>query len=184
MILSPPAGYHVSEAIRDMSTGHPLLQQRWPALALWLHGQGFPILVTEVFRYDARQAWLFGHGRRPEQLAVHGLSASLSQPHLPVVTNAWSAATSAHGVTRLNESGVTIPAAAALDAVPVGVDGKPYTADDPWDAVIAAIEEGAPRFGLHHFRTGGRITDKPHLELIEYSNATHTLVIPTRPLAA
>ena len=59
---------------------------------------------------------------------------------------------------------------------PIGKDHMPFTADDPWDEVVAKIEEGAQRFGLRHFRgAGGHITDRPHVQLLEWNDATHQL---------
>jgi hypothetical protein len=94
-----------------------------------------------------------------------------------IVTNAWSAKTSAHGWTETRK-GVTVPAAAALDVVPVGKDGKPWTADDDWDGFLRAMTAEGYAIGLVHFHKPGEPpSDKPHLQLKEWSDASHQLLL-------
>ena len=138
---------------RDLSKGHPLLQDRWPTLLRLLTGQGFMMMVNEVYRPEERQQWLYAQGRTAEQCVAKGIRADWARPG-KIVTNAWSAATSAHGYTLMGE-----PAAAALDVVPVGPDSKPWSADDPWDAFVGLLSRIGPQVGLVHFTHHGVVTD-------------------------
>ncbi len=162
---------------RDLATAHPLLQQRWAAMEMKLQANGIRVLVIEVWRSNLRQQWLFGAGRTAEELAKAGVSGAFARPQLAKVTNAWSAKTSAHGWTIGSR-----PASCAIDLDPVGADGKPYTADDPWDAFVAITEAAAAECGLRHFRdSNGRISDRPHLQLQEYSDLHHRLILSPTP---
>lgn len=165
-----------SRADPDLTKGHPLLQERWARLELRLRSHyGWRMVVIEVYRPELRQQWLFGQGRTVGQLKPHGISYAFSRPRLPIVTNAWSAQVSAHGCTR-KAGGLVVPASAALDVDPVGDDGKPWTADDPWDPFVVALAAEGPSFGLVHFKSRGKVTDRPHLQLWpEWHDLTHTL---------
>lgn len=157
----------------DLAKGHPHLQYRLPALRAHLATLGCQTQLIEVFRPNLRQAYLYGAGRTPAQLQAVGLDPALARPHEPVVTNAWSSALSAHGHTL--EDGT--PAACAADLVPLGEDAKPWTADDPWEEFVIVIETVQNRFGLKHFHKPGKpVWDKPHIQLVEYSDARHALM--------
>lgn len=168
-----------SRADTDPGKAHPLLIDRWCWLKQRLRdGYGIQLLVIEIYRAELRQQWLYGNGRTVPQLQRYGISPAFSQPHLPIVTNAWSAKVSAHGCTRLDGATV-VPASAALDVVPVGDDGRPWTADDRWDEFMAALTVEGVKLGLVHFLSRNKqVTDRPHLQLYpEWSDATHTLTI-------
>ncbi len=185
-ILPLPASLTVTHALTDRATGHPELVRRVSYFELRLAKRGMRFREIEWYRYDARQAFLFGQGRDIATLLAHGLDPKLAQPQLPIVTDAWSAAVGAHGWTRQDETGTWIPAAAALDIVPVGADGNPWTKDDPWDDFLACCAEEATPAGLVHFRRHGLITDRPHLQLIEWNDALQRLdpIVAPPPLAA
>lgn len=156
---------------RDLAKGHPLLQERWSRLRAELEDRGFPMFVNEVYRPDLRQQWLFGAGRSAPELAARGINPAFSRPSELRVTNAWNCHTSAHGLAIDGR-----PAAAALDVVPVGSDGKPWSKDDPWDAFVAILAAIGPGFGLVHFHSRAKeVTDRPHLQLVEWSDLDHTL---------
>lgn len=158
---------------RDLTKAHPLLIQRWGLLGGILFAKVGKVAIWEVYRPDARQAWLYGQGRTPDDLRAVGLDPALSR-HGEKVTNAWSAKLSAHGWT-LDDG---TPAAAALDCDPLGEDEKPWTADDPWDDLVRVVAEEAPKVGLRHFHKPGKApTDKPHIQLSEWSDALHRLVL-------
>jgi hypothetical protein len=164
----------VTRPDRDLAKGHPLLQARWPVLLERLVAEGFPMMVNEVYRPELRQQWLYGAGRSAFQLAGQGISAAFARPAEPRVTNAWSAKLSAHGWTIAN-----VPAAAALDVVPVGADGKPWSRDDPWDAFVALLARIGPSHGLVHFHSPGKgVWDRPHLQLVEWSDRDHRVILP------
>lgn len=178
-ILPLPAGFDVTRAWRDPASAHPLLPPRLADLESRMVARKMPYLLLEFFRYDARQGWLYGGGRSSAQLTIKGISEAYARPDAPIVTDAWSAATSAHGWTRQNDAGIWVPAAAAVDLIPVGRDGKPFTADDPLAEFIALVAECSAAVGLRHFRrASGQIWDKDHVEMVEYSNATHQLELP------
>lgn len=161
-----------TQADRDLMNGHPLLRDRWEWLNEYLRSQGHSMLVVEVFRSNERQGWLYGAGRTPEAMKLKRLPPYWARPEEPRVTNAWSSSTSAHGLMIDGR-----PAAAALDVVPVGRDGKPFTADDPWDEFVATIAKVGPRYGLVHFHAPGKaVWDRPHLQLIEWSDRHRRLV--------
>lgn len=153
----------------DLSKGHGLLKLRWPKLDARLRKAGLECQVIEVYRPDARQQWLFGQGRTGEQLEARGIDPRFARPGA-IVTDAWSALTSAHGWT---EGGN--PAAAAMDIDPVGLDGRPWTADDQWDPMVSLVASCAALSGLVHFMTRGKVTDRPHLQLVEWSDRLHTM---------
>lgn len=162
---------------RDIGKAHPLLASRWPALRARLSTAGIVTSVNEVWRSNERQQWLYGGGRTAAQLVARGVPTMYARPTDPLVTNAWSAATTAHGWT---ESGR--PAACALDVVPLGRDGRPWTADDPWDEFVALVEDAVAQTGLRHFRDhGGCITDRPHLQLSEWSDLHDRPILPDPP---
>lgn len=170
MIPAPVVNLTVPD--HDLGKGHQLLQQRWPRLLEQLHQAGFPMVVNEVYRSEGRQVWLFGAGRTGAQLVAHGIAASYARPEEPRVTNAWSAAVSPHGCLEAGH-----PAAAAMDVVPIGADGRPWNRDDPWDAFVAKMAAIGPGLGLVHFHSPGKaVWDRPHLQLVEWSDALHHLV--------
>lgn len=146
---------------------HHLLQEKY----------GFVMQVIEVYRPDLRQQWLYGSGRSVAQLLDKGINTAFARPNLPRITMAWSARLSAHGATQADGTGQMMPSAAALDVVPLGVDGRPWTYDDPWDAFVVAMAAEGPTHGLVHFHAHGKgVTDRPHLQLWpEWSDQTHRL---------
>lgn len=166
----------ITRADTDLRRGHPLLRERWARLERLLREEhGMACRVIEVYRPEGRQRWLYGAGRTAQDLIQKGIDAAYARPSEPRVTNAWSAATSAHGWMEHGE-----PAAAALDVCPVGRDGRPYTADDPWDEFVRLIAALGPGIGLVHFHGKKGVWDRPHLELYpEWSNREHRLVLPT-----
>lgn len=157
---------------RDLASTHILVRMRWPAIDAQLKLRfGWRMFVNETYRSDMRQLYLYGAGRTAEWLKARGLDPRYARPNAPKVTNAWSAKLSAHGWTEKGQ-----PAAAAIDVVPTGPDGKPWTADDPWDAFVTAIAEIGPPCGLVHFHAPGKaVWDKPHLNLVEWSDVDHRL---------
>lgn len=172
------ADFH--EADPDLDKGHPLLQVRWASLQhLLVEKYGFNMRVIEVYRADLRQQWLYGSGRSIAQLMDHGINTAFARPNLPRITMAWSARLSAHGVTQPDGAGQMMPAAAALDVAPVGVDGRPWTQDDPWDAFTVAMVVEGPSHGLVHFHGRNKqVTDRPHLQLYpEWSDSLHRLTL-------
>lgn len=176
MILKPPVNFNPNRAITDLTTGHPLLQERWPPLhdelETLLQGR---VRVIEVYRYNQRQQWLYGQGRNKAECKAAGVPENYARAGNRV-TNAASSLTSAHGWTREVRKGVYVPAAAALDVVPLGNDGLPWTKDDPWLEFIDMVKDLVPLYGLHHFsKPGKQPWDKPHLQLVEWSDTTHTV---------
>lgn len=160
----------------DFTLAHSLLRQRWPVLVTELlrRTPPLPLRVIEVFRSDRRQAWLYGQGRTVAQLRAVDLDPGFARPG-PIVTNAYSAALSAHG-WRLADG---TPASCALDVVPVGADGQPWTRDDPWEEFVAAVRAVGDKIGLRHFSKPGKPPwDKPHLQLVEWNDRLHRLVLP------
>ncbi len=158
--------------LRDVTLCHPLVQARWPLLEARLLADGFPMRIIETYRPEDRQQYLFGAGRSVDECLRHGVPSKYARPTEKKVTNAWSAKTSAHGWMMLGK-----PAAAALDVVPVGADGKPYTPDDPWDAYLAAMTRHGYTFGLVHFHKPGQPPpDRPHLQLREWSDALFRVI--------
>lgn len=179
MIVTPPPDYDPARPCRDLSTGHELLRQRWAVLEALLAGRGYVMFVNEVGRYHVRQQWLYGAGRTEDACRRHGVPARFARPQDPVVTNAWSCATSAHGWSARQPDGTWRLASAALDVVPLGTDGKPWTKDDPWDGFLAAMKSDGYDLGLVHFHAPGKPPwDKPHLQLREWSDVSHSLVLP------
>lgn len=175
--LPLPPGADVTRPVKDPATGHPETQRRWTALKAWLLTHGFSdgMLDVEWYRYEARQQWLFGASRTGDAIVRYGCPRSYARPDDPWRTNAYSASTSAHGnVRRDPTSGLFVPASAALDCVPLGPDGKPFTGDDPWPEFIDAVREA--NLGLRHFVDAqGRVKDQDHLQLDEWSDAKHAL---------
>lgn len=160
---------------RDLTKAHPLLRERWAQLGGRLYQRSGKVMIWECYRSDDRQAWLYGQGRTPGELAAKGLLPTLAQPDKPRVTNAWSAKLSAHGWTLDDDT----PASCALDLVPLGPDDQPWSKDDPWDEFIAVVAEFAPLTGLKHFaKPGKKPWDGPHVQLWpEWSDALHRLVL-------
>lgn len=155
-------------ASRDLALMHPKGAERWLALKIHLETKfGMPMLLVEAYRPELRQQWLWAQGRTVEQCAEKGISTAFARAGA-IVTNAWSAKKSAHGWTRKNEAGIVVAAAAAVDVVPVGPDNKPYTKDDEWDEFIAVLAREGPSFGLVHFTSRGKVTDRPHLQMVEW----------------
>ena len=175
-MLTPPVGYQPQTLVRALSSGHPLLQERWPRLeAVLTKIVKMPFIVGEVYRYDVRQQWLWAQGRSREQCRAAGVPEAYARAGA-IVTNASSARLSAHGCTITRPDGIVVPAAAALDIWVLGADGKPWTKDDPWDDFITIVAALAPTHGLRHFSKPGKSPwDKPHIQLLEWSDATHSL---------
>lgn len=165
----------VTKPDRDLNKGHPLLRFRWPILKKELEGQhGIITMENEIYRPDERQQYLYGGGRTPEALIEKVVNIAFARPSEPIVTNAWSARTSPHGWTINGQ-----PAAAAIDVVPVGNDGKPWTKDDRWEELVEVIAKIGAMFGLMHFHAPGKaVWDKPHLQLVEWSDREHRLILP------
>lgn len=164
--------------LRDLRLAHALVQARWANLELVLIGAGYPTFVNEVWRPDARQQWLWAQGRTADQCRRYGVPAKFAREG-DVVTNSWSAANSAHGWTQSVGVGTVAPAACAIDVVPLGADGKPWTKDDPWDAWLAFVDRPEVKaLGLVHFaKPGKKPWDVPHLQLAEWSDKTKRLLI-------
>lgn len=167
---------------KDLAKGHRLMQERWPLLDAALQGSRFNlgrIQVIEVYRPDMRQQWLYGQGRTAEQCVAKGVPVEFARPGL-IVTNAWSAAVGAHGWTEpIPGSILRAPASCAIDVVPVGPDGRAWTKDDRFDEFVQDMIVAGPEFGLVHFHSAGKtVTDRPHLQLIEWSDKEHRLVLP------
>lgn len=178
-VIAPPPGFDVTRPSRDIALAHPLVQQRWPVLKAKLEARGIPMFLNEAYRYDARQKWLFGAGRTGDECARYGVPRAYARPKEARVTNAYSCGTSAHGWTRVDERGILVPAAAAIDVVPVGADGKPWTKDDDWKGFLAALVEDGYAVGLVHFhKPGAPPTDKPHLQLREWSDKVFKVILP------
>lgn len=175
--MSPLQPYEKADP--DLTKGHRLLQERWPRLKAELEGRHNigRIQVIEVYRPDIRQQWLYGKGRTVEQCVAKGVPPGFSQPLEKIVTGAWSASVGAHGWTENGQ-----PASCALDVVPVGADGKPWTADDNFAEFVRLTDDVLDlggQIGLVHFHSPGKdVWDKPHLQLIEYSDAEHRLILP------
>lgn len=159
---------------RELSKCHVLVQARWPALRAHLKLRyDMVMFLNEGYRSDERQQFLYGKGRTAEQLVAVGLDPKYAQPAENRVTNAKNASKSAHGWTDADA-----PAAAAIDVVPVGADGKPWTKDDPWNQFVLIMAEEGPYFGLVHFHSPGKgVWDKPHLQLVEWSDREHRLLL-------
>jgi hypothetical protein len=157
--------------MRDLRLAHPKVQERWPMLLKLLEGAGFQMLVNEVYRPDVRQQWLYAQGRTAEQCKRMGIPAKFAREGA-IVTNSWSAKNSAHGWTRAVGVGKVAPAACALDVVPVGADGKPWTKDDLWDTWYTFVSRSDVKaLGLVHFaKPGKKPWDMPHLQLKEWSD--------------
>lgn len=166
---------------RELQFCHPLIQAAWPGLHQALATQlGCAVLLNEGYRADQRQRWLYAQGRTPEQCAARGIPTGWARSG-PIVTNAWSARTSAHGhvLPATADWPDGVPASAAIDLLVLGADGKAWTADDPWDQFVALTVDNAPlvqQYGLKHFhRPGVAVWDKPHLQLVGWDDATETL---------
>lgn len=176
-ILPPPLSLNVAVAITDRATGHPDLVTRLADLESRMKAKKMPYLEIEFFRYSARQGWLYGSGRGKAQMHAKGISEAYARPDEPIVTNAWSAENSAHGWVRQVEDALWVPAAAAVDIVPVGPDDKPWTKDDPIAEFVAMVAECSAAVGLRHFRNaGGHVTDCDHIQLVEWRDDLHDLI--------
>lgn len=159
---------------RDPAKWHPLLRERWALMGDHLYQRVGKTIVNEGYRADIRQAWLYGAGRTAEMLLAVGVPGEFARPNEEKVTNAWSAKLSAHG-WELDDG---TPASCALDLVPLGADDKPWTKDDPWDDFVRVVAELAPKCKLVHFsKPGKKPWDKPHVQLVEWSDGLHRLVL-------
>lgn len=168
-------------ANRDLQYLHPFVVTSWaqlqPELATAL---GVRVELGEGYRADARQRWLYAQGRTPEQCIAKGIAAGWARSG-PIVTNAWSAKTSAHGYvlpqcTEDWPEGV-VPAAVAIDLLVYDAAGKLWQSDAPWDKFIALTTDAGEltKYGLVHFhRPGVNVWDKPHLQRVEWNDATCT----------
>lgn len=165
-------------AMRDLRLAHPLVQTRWTRLKAELQKAGFVMFVNEVWRPDLRQQWLWAQGRSAADCSRQGIPVKFARPGA-IVTNSTRASNSAHGW--LVSTGVNrlIPAACALDVVPLGADGKPWTKDDPWDSWYTFISQPEIKaLGLVHFsKPGKKPWDLPHLQLTEWSDKNKKLII-------
>lgn len=160
----------VTRPNRDWAFAHPGLHPRWLALGKWLAVERLFCLEEEIYRPDARQGYLWAQGRLPADCEAKGLNPGWARPG-PIVTNAWSSKLSAHGFLLAGN-----PAAAAIDVVPTGPDLRPWTADDPWDEFVSAVAHYGAKVGLIQFHAPGKqVWDKPHLQMAEWSDRTHTL---------
>ncbi len=176
--------FDVQKANVDPALWHPMIVQGWGQLAPVLEAQlGVQVAVFEGYRPDARQQWLYGQGRTPAQLKAKGLDPMLARPDLPIVTNAWSAKTSAHGYV-LPICTVDwpdgVPSTLALDIMIYDAAGTAWAKDAPWDQFVALTTDGGPlsHFGLVHFHAPGKVVwDKPHLQWVGWSDLTHGLVV-------
>lgn len=169
----------------DPAYWHPLVVARWgilqPALERALRCR---VRAAEGYRPDERQQWLYAQGRTAAQLKAKGIDPLFARTG-PIITNAWSAKTSAHGFTLLppytgEQPTEELPAACALDLDVLGADGKPWTKDDPWDEFVVLTSDGGllASIGLVHFHAVGKaVWDKPHIQLIEWSDVTHNLLV-------
>src|SRR6266516_1838195 len=122
----------------DPSLWHPLLVQRWARLAPALATCGIRCVVWEGYRTDERQGWLWAQGRSAADCVGRGVNPVWARPG-DIVTNAWSAKVGPHGYVQpicTVEHPSGIPASCAIDVVPVGPDGLPWTADDDWDKYV------------------------------------------------
>ncbi len=159
---------------RDWSKAHPLLLPRYLALVIALPSE-LGLWVNEIYRSDDRQRWLYAQGRTADQCSQRDVDPAWARPG-PIVTNAWSAATSPHGFL-LNG----LPAAAALDVVPLGADGRPWTRDDDWALFVQLTTDPSSiggQIGLVHFhRPGVAMWDQPHLQLREWSDSQRTVIL-------
>src|SRR5260370_22437543 len=170
--MTAPVPIDVPRPDPDLAKAHSLFRQRAPVWERAAAAAGFPVQRLEVFRSDERQRWLYGQGRTPEQLLVIGLDPVLACPELPRVTNAPTAHTSAHGY-RLADG---TPAACAGDYCVLDAAGKLWAADAPWDAFMAWCLAHEQLYALRHFGPPAHpVTDRPHLQLVEYDDVTHTL---------
>jgi hypothetical protein len=162
----------VTRADPDLAKGHSLLQQRLPPWEQAAAGAGFRVQRLEVYRPDARQAWLYGQGRTPEALQAVGLDPALARPG-QIVTNAWSAKTSAHGYTiQPNET----PAAAGADYGVLDSAGKLWAADADWPGFMVWCLANEQQYAIRHFGPPLHpVTDQPHVQLVEYNDHTHQL---------
>lgn len=163
----------LSKPDRDLMKAHPLLRERWARLGGILLAAGIKTMIWEVYRSDERQAWLYGQGRTADDLKAVGLDPALARAG-DKVTNAYSSALSAHGWRMPDGS----PASAAFDLVPLGDDEKPWTPDDPWDSFVATVAQHAKLTGLRHFAKPGKPPwDKPHVQLQEWDDKLHRLLV-------
>jgi hypothetical protein len=158
---------------RDPAKWHPLLRERWPKLAGRLLAAGIRTMIWEGYRSGQRQAWLYGQGRTPEDLRLVGVNPGYARSG-GRVTNAYSARLSAHGWELPDGT----PAAAALDLVPIGPDGRPWSLDDRWIDFVQFVAISTAETGLRHFSKPGKPPwDRPHVQLVEWSDPLHRLVL-------
>ena len=164
---------------RDLRTAHSLVVERWERLLPLLEAAGFKMLVNEVYRPEERQQWLFAQGRTPDECKRYGVPVKYARAGAKV-TNSWSAKNSAHGWTQNVGGGKVAAAACAIDVVPLGADGKPWSKDDPWDAWYTFVSQpDIKAIGLVHFtKPGKKPWDMPHLQLREWSDKLKRLVLP------
>lgn len=164
--------------IRDLRTTHIFVQTRWAVLKPLLEAAGFAMLENEAYRTEERQRWLWAQGRTVEQCRRNGVPVKYARGG-NIVTNSWSARNSAHGWTQSVGVGKVVPAACAIDVVPLGTDGKPWTKDDPWDTWYTFLcQPTILAIGLVHFhKPGKKPWDMPHLQLKEWSDQLKRLVI-------
>jgi hypothetical protein len=165
--------------MRDLRLVHPKVHERWSLLLPVLEHAGFRMFVNETYRPDIRQQWLWAQGRTAEQCKRQGVPPKFAREGA-IVTNSSSAKNSAHGWTRAIGVGKVAPAACAIDVVPVGTDGKPWTKDDTWDSWYAFVARPEVKaLGLVHFsKPGKKPWDLPHLQLKEWSDKEKRPIFP------
>jgi hypothetical protein len=171
---------NLDRPLRDIRLAHPLVQQRWAVLEVKCMEAGFAMFLNEVWRSDTRQQWLWAQGRTSQECMRQGIPSKFARPG-DVVTNSTRASNSAHGWMVSGGVGRLIPAACAIDVVPVGRDGKPWTKDDAWNTWYEFISQPEIKaLGLVHFsKPGKKPWDMPHLQLREWSDKIKKLVLPS-----
>lgn len=170
----------------DPAKWHSVMQQRVPPMLNFLFARfGYKAKVFEGYRSEQRQQWLWAQGRSAEDCAAAGVPEEFARPG-QIVTNASSAATSAHGYTvTAPTSGVVTPgmaqefsvtpAALAVDVIP-DEEAHPFADEVFFDAFAGAMEQTVELFGLRHFyRKDGTCWDKPHVQAVEWDDATSGL---------
>ena len=161
----------ITHADPDLGLGHSLLQQRLPPWEQAAAAAGYRVQRVEVYRPDARQAWLYGQGRTPEALVAVGLDPALARAGA-IVTNAWSAKTSAHGYVLADGT----PAAAGADYCVLDGLGRLWAADADWAGFMAWCLANEQTYAIRHFGPPLHpVTDRPHVQLVEWSDSWHDL---------
>jgi len=136
---------------RDLRNLDPIFREKLIAVLAEMEALGTPFKLSEGFRTEKRQAWLFGQGRMSAPFGREG----------PKVTNA-------NGITKLsNHQGTGEPGTGcAADCYPAGADGKiiwppPSDSDARWELYARAAEKR----GLVAGYRWKQPHDPPHIEL-------------------